>query len=279
MTIDDLARTASADLNASVRRTVSADHGRAALNTRLRRRRAAHGVAAVALVALSAAGVAVVRDRTADQAVPGSPPTVDRTALPASGCLFDVRCIDGTYRAALAVPTTFSLAGVLDVSSDTASQLDLTEINDTFALTLLADPGAAQPNGRPLPGTGPESTAQELVEALQTRPDLQVSTPTAAEVAGRPAVVVDVRARPGAKPKVHCPGQDCFALFTSEDAGGGWASTAGLGPYEVDRIFLVDVPGSGTVAVLVRDRTEGAYAPMVALAQVTPILHSLAFGE
>lgn len=281
MSLDELARAASTDLNAAVRRQVSPERAWAGLRGRLRARRYERVVAGLALVVVTAVGVTLVRDLARTQALPASPPTVDRTARLASDCLFDVTCTDGTYRAALTVPTTFSPAGVLDVSSNTAYELDLTEINDTFALTLLADPAPAQPDGRPLPGAGAGANAQELVAALRARPDLVVSAPTASEIAGRPAVVVDVRAAAGVTPGADCLGvsDGCVALFTTAAAEGGWAGAAGLGTSEVDRIFLLDVPGSGTVAVVVRDRTSGAYAPLVAMAQVKPILASLAFGE
>ena len=277
MSIEELARAASADLNTAVLRQVSPVESRASLRGRVRARRFERAVAALAVVALTAVGMALVRDLASPVVVPAGPPTVDRAAPPASECLFDVTCTDGTYRAALAIPTTFSPQGVLEVSMDTGFQLDLTEINNTFAVTLLAQPLVVGASGS---AASPPPTAQELARELQGRGDLQVSGVTPGVLAGRTALVFDVRPSPKAAHDAQCLGMpDCLALFTSSAAGDGWAEAVGIGRDEVDRIFLVDVPGAGTVAVLVRDRTAGDYAPLVALTQASPVLASLAFGD
>ena len=69
----------------------------------------------------------------------------------------------------------------------------------------------------------------------------------------------------------------CLPLFAI-DAPAGSPAQVWIGRAQTVRVMLVDVPGAGTVAVLVRDSTTSGYAPAVAVAQVADVLASLAFG-
>ena len=277
MTVEERARSASSELRTSVSRTVSVERSRGALASRLRRRRVEHGTVAVLCVA-AVVGVAAVAARpAAHPALPAGIPTVVPTASPAADCLFAVTCRDGMYRAALSVPTTFSPAGVLNVGSDTASVLDLDEPNNVYGVTVVAHPRAFSSAGDSTPvGSDPRA----LADWLAARDDLVLLERwPSGVVGGRPATVIDVAPSAEASFGDGClHGQAaCLPLF-SIDAPAGSPNEVWVGRGQTVRVMLVDVPGEGTVAVIVRDSTTDGYAPAVAFQQVITVIDSLAFG-
>ena len=175
MTVEERARSAAADLRSSVAREVSAPAGREQLSRRLRGRRLEHaGLALVGVVAAVAIGVVVTAPDPA-ATLPATTPTVDPTAKPAADCVFTVSCVEGVYRAALAVPTTFSPGSVVQVVSDTSAVLELANPDRLQGLSVVATPQATDPT----PGSGDDGgasavagSAADLAAWLTGRPDL-----------------------------------------------------------------------------------------------------------
>jgi hypothetical protein len=271
MSLDELARGASRDLRSAVDHQISTEASRQSLSARVRSRRLEHGLVAVLVVLGALAGVSALGRFDLAAAPPAGPSPLDPTAAPAADCLFTMACRDGSYRAALSVPTTFRTADVATVSSDTPGRLDLTVEIGTFALVVMADPtpvGASPPTGR---------TARDLAQWLSRRTDVIGSGVSTAVLAGRQAYVVDVHARSDSRVDARCRDSDaCIPLFGASGSPGG--STLGLDEHEMLRVFFVDVPDSGTVAVVVSDRSTAGYAPAPALGALRPVLDSLAFG-
>lgn len=276
MSVEQQARLASSELQSSVARAVSPTAARGELSRRLRRRRVEHGVLAVLCIAAVTGAAAALVQQDADSALPATIPTVDRDASPAADCLFTVTCNDGVYRAALTVPVTFRTAGLVDVVSDTTSVLELGEPSLDVGVTVVANPGFTA--GDAAVGSLPSSSA--LVASLLARPDLTVTPPVQTLVGGRPALQVDIKASGKATYVSGCPvaNDGCVPLVNVEGRAGELIRV-GLARGESVRMSLVDVPGEGTVAVLVRDRVADGRAPTMVAVRLLPVVDSLAFGR
>ncbi len=215
----------------------------------------------VGVVAVSSS--AVLLERSASQPdLPASVPFVDQGATPAKDCLF-ILCESGVYRAALSVPMTFSPQGLVSVSSDSPEVLVLTDSYGVHGLTVAANPHTDR--GVDARGGPQMDTALALADRLAHRSDLRVSPALNVTLAGRPGVQLDITAA----------GDDTPVLFT---AGSSARQRIELGPDEAVRLTLIDVPGSGTVAVLLRGPTNGSSTPQASAWRLEPLMASLAFG-
>lgn len=282
MTVEERARSAAADLRTSVAREVSAPAGRDRLTRRVRTRRLEHaGLAVVGVVVAVAVGVVVTSPDPA-ASLPATAPTIDPTAQPATDCVFTVSCVEGVYRAALTVPTTFSPGSVVQVVSDAPAVLELAGSDRLQGLAVVASPQATDPtpgsgdDGGASPGT---DSAAELAAWLTGRRDLVVLNQGSRRVAGRDGVQVDlsISTLPGRDPGCVSTDRACRPLF-GVSAPAGDRGVVWLARDEQVRVLLVEVPGEGTVAVLIRTSSGGVDALDRATAALDPVLASLAFG-
>lgn len=189
----------------------------------------------VLLLVVAACGGAPLPPPQASQAVVTQPPL---QALPA-----------GTYTSvSFQPPVTFTVPDGWVLPTDTAPYLTLRPAdNDLIGMHLFRDPKAASQDATcaaaPEPGVG--GSAAELAAWIQGRPGLVVSSPTMATVGGLTGLSMDVGLK--ADWKQSCPfanGLPSVPLFNSSGID-HWVVVGN----ERLRLFLLDVPGGGTVAV------------------------------
>lgn len=190
--------------------------------------------AIAALLALAGCGGATLPPAGASQ--PATPAPLQ--ALPG-----------GTYTSeAFQPPVTFTVPEGWVKTADTGQYLALQPVeNDLIGVHLFANPRAASQDAScpasPEPGVG--DGAAELAEWIAGRPGLVVSTPTLTTVAGLTGVQLDVGLR--ADWTQACPfanGVPSVPLFNSP-AIDHWVVVGN----ERLRLYLIEVPGLGTVAV------------------------------
>jgi hypothetical protein len=155
----------------------------------------------------------------------------------------------GTYTSvSFQPPVTFTVPEGWVLPTDTAPYFTLRPLdNDLIGMHLFRDPKAASQDATcpaaPEPGVG--GSAAELAAWIQGRPGLVVSTPTMATVGGLTGLSMDVGLK--ADWKQSCPfanGLPSVPLFNSSGID-HWVVVGN----ERLRLFLLDLPGGGTVAV------------------------------
>jgi hypothetical protein len=106
-------------------------------------------------------------------------------------------------------------------------------------------------------------SAEELVQAIRSNPDLETTVPVTERVGGIDALRLDVAAVPGAS---TCPGEDSVSVLSHVQPGGGRVSHGTLG-----RLYVLDLPGGSAraLAILITapeaafERAVEAAAPVV----------------
>jgi hypothetical protein len=181
----------------------------------------------------------------------------------------------GTYTsAAFRPPVTFTVPEGWVMPADTPLYLTLRPVeNDLIGVHLFADPKAASQDAScpaaAEPGVG--GSAAELVEWIQARPGLIVSSPAMVSVGGLSGLMVDVGLK--ADWTQACPfadGMPSVPLFNSP-AIDHWVVVGN----ERLRLYVLDVPGGGTVVVDL-DAFDGDQVEDL-LARSTSIVKSLKF--
>jgi hypothetical protein len=110
-------------------------------------------------------------------------------------------------------------------------------------------------------------SAEALVQAIRSNPDLEVTVPVAERVGGIDAMRMDVAPVPGAS---TCPNGNVPVVSTSN---GGWGS---MGPAELGRLYVLDLPGgSARTLVLMITASEADFERAVEAA--APVVESFAF--
>jgi hypothetical protein len=107
------------------------------------------------------------------------------------------------------------------------------------------------------------ASAEELVQAIRSNPDLETTVPVTELVGGIDALRLDVAAVPGAS---TCPGEDSVSVLSHVAPGGGGVSHGTLG-----RLYVLDLPGGSAraLAILITapeaafERAVEAAAPVV----------------
>ena len=182
----------------------------------------------------------------------------------------------GTYTSAgFQPPVTFTVPEGWVLPTDTELYAYLRPVeNDAIGVHLFRDPKAASQDAScpaaPEPGVG--GSAAELAAWIEQRPGLVVSAPTMATVGGLSGIQLDV----GLKSDwtQSCPfanGIPSVPLFNSP-AIDHWVVVGN----ERLRLFLLDLPGGGTVVVDL-DAFDGDQVEDL-IARSTGIVRSLAFG-
>jgi hypothetical protein len=183
----------------------------------------------------------------------------------------------GTYTSqAFQPPVTFTLPEGWSKPADTASYLELRPAGSELAgIFLFRDPYAASQDpacpATPEPGVG--RTSSELAAWIRARPGLDVSDPRLASIGGLSGVALDAGIVAGWTES--CPfanGIPTVPLITSPEAGYNWVVAGG----ERLRLFLLDVPGGGTVVVDIDDFTGELVEDL--LADAMPIVNSFDFA-
>jgi hypothetical protein len=128
-------------------------------------------------------------------------------------------------------------------------------------------------NANPLP-EGPcyrypllPASAEALVQAIRSNPDLEVTVPVAERVGGIDALRMDVAPVPGAS---TCPNGGVPVVSTSNS---GWGT---MGPAELGRLYVLDLPGgSARTLVIMITASEAAFERAVEAA--APVVESFEF--
>jgi dipeptidyl aminopeptidase/acylaminoacyl peptidase len=112
------------------------------------------------------------------------------------------------------------------------------------------------------------ASAEELVQAIRSNPDLETTVPVTERVGGIDALRLDVAAVPGAS---TCPGEDSVSVLSMLQPGGGRVSHGTLG-----RLHVLDLPGGSAraLAILITAR-EAAFERAVEAA--APVVDSFEF--
>jgi hypothetical protein len=220
-------------------------------------------VAALAvIVAVAAACSAAVASPT-----PTPAPTSQRSALPA-----------GAYRSTAFHPQiTFTLSDGWLMTGDAPGSFSLEPVaSDQVGVHAFRSPlpGSQDADCPITPASGVGPTAADLVDWIRSRPGLSVGDPSPVSLGGFAGRQIDVRIVDGWTPS--CPfagGIPTVPLFVSPaDPSFRWV-VAGS---ERLRLFVLDVPGDGTVVVDI-DAFDGSRMDDL-LADATPIVQSMTFG-
>lgn len=147
---------------------------------------------------------------------------------------------------------------------------------------LVGPAGRRQPTGisilvNPLPRETPcdslrvPPSADELVEAIRSDPDLEVTSPVTERVGGIDALRMDVVAAPGAS---IAPCGGAGVPVVSVPGRGAWG---GVGPGRLGRLYVLDLPGGSarTLAILITAPEAALFERAVEAA--APVLDSLEF--
>lgn len=181
----------------------------------------------------------------------------------------------GTYNSLSFQPAvTFTVPDGWLLAEDTSLYLALyPAANDLIGLHIFRDPKAAGQDATcpaaAEPGVG--GTSSELVKWIRERPGLVVSTPAMATVGGLPGTAIDIGLK--ADWTQACPfsgGTPAVPLFHSA-AIDHWVVVGN----ERLRLYLLDLPGGGTV-VVDQDAFDGSQIEAL-VSQSSGLLRSLKF--
>jgi hypothetical protein len=150
-------------------------------------------------------------------------------------------------------------------------------------LFLLVGPGGQREPTRisilvnPLPPDTPCDTlrlppsAEELVQAIRSNPDLEATAPVTERVGGIHALRMDVVAAPGAS---IAPCGGVGVPVVSVPGRGAWG---GVGPASLGRLYVLDLPGGSarTLAILITAPEAASFERAVEAA--APVLDSFEF--
>ncbi len=184
----------------------------------------------------------------------------------------------GTYTSKAFNPAvTYTIPAGWEQAVDSASYLQLRPAgSDIAGIYLFRNPTAASqdPTCPNLPEPGVGTTSSELAAWIRERPGLVVSNPAMITVGGLPGVSIDVGIKDGwTQSCSFANGSPTVPLFDGGAAGYHWVVYGD----ERLRLYLLDLPGGGTVAVNV-DTVDGSIVDQL-IADSLPITRSLSFGS
>ncbi len=218
------------------------------------------GLASLAIaITVAACGASGPPDEAQATAQPGP------TAMPA-----------GTYTTSNFQPSlTFTVPDGWVLAQDSALYLNLRPANsDVIGIHLFRDPSAASQDATcaaaPEPGVG--RTSSELAAWIRSLPGLVSSTPAMATVGGLPGVSIDTGLQ--AEWAQSCPfanGVPSVPLFNSPQID-HWVVVGN----ERLRMYLLDVPGGGTVVVDLDAFDGDQISDLINMA--LPIIQTFEFG-
>jgi hypothetical protein len=190
---------------------------------------------------------------------------------------------DPSTEAGVAGPGTFAMLHGEVTFRATEPWNDHVESYIDPRLFFLVGPGGQRgPTGieilvNPLPPATPcdslrvPPSADELVEAIRSDPDLEVTSPVTERVGGIDALRMDVVAAPGAS---IAPCGGAGVPVVSVPGRGAWG---GVGPGRLGRLYVLDLPGGSarTLAILITAPEAALFERAVEAA--APVLDSLEF--
>jgi len=183
----------------------------------------------------------------------------------------------GTYSSLAFTPTlTYTVPDGWERVADQTGFYQLRPFGSEIAsLAVFSRPAAAVQDAACTaaaePGVG--ATSIELVSWIRDLPGLVVSTPAMVTVGGLPGQMIDIGIKDGWNQS--CPfasGLPTVPLFNGGDAGYHWVMYGD----ERMRLYLLDVPGGGTVGIAI-DTVDGSVIDQL-VSQATPIVKSLTFA-
>lgn len=184
----------------------------------------------------------------------------------------------GTYTSRAFEPAvTYTVPAGWDAPDDSSTYLRLRPAgSEIVGIHLFRDPSPASQDAAcpdtAEPGVGGTST--QLAAWLRTLPGLVVSDPRLATVGGLRGTAIDVGI--AADWTQSCPfanGSPTVPLFIGAKGEYRWIAVGS----ERLRLFLLDVPGGGTVVVDI-DAFDGSLMDAL-IAEATPIVQSMSFAQ
>jgi hypothetical protein len=182
----------------------------------------------------------------------------------------------GTFTSTVFAPAvTVTLPPGWELASDEASYLLIRPAgSDTLGIHLFRDPQAASQDGScpAEPAVGVGTTSSDLSAWIRALPGLTVSEPRLATVGGLRGTVLDIGI---AKDwSASCPFANGLPTVPLIVAPGGirWVMAGG----ERLRLYLLDVPGNGTVAIDVDDFAGDQIDTLIG--ESLPIIQSMTFA-
>jgi hypothetical protein len=193
---------------------------------------------------------------------------------------------DPSTEAGVAGPGTFAMLHGEVTFRATEPWIDHAEAYIDPRLFFLVGPaGRREPAGisilvNPLPPETPcnslrvPASAEELVQAIRSNPDLEATAPVTERVGGVDALRMDVVAAPGARPGPCIEGGWAQDPVVSVPGRGAWG---GLRPGALGRLYVLDLPGGSarTLAILITTPEAALFERAVEAA--APVLDSLEF--
>jgi hypothetical protein len=137
---------------------------------------------------------------------------------------------------------------------------------DEASIEILANPKSQASCGT---SPGVPASAEELVRAIRSNPDLDATAPVAERVGGIDALRLDVAAVPGAS---TCPSGrvPVVSVYNRESAWGG------IDPGDLGRLYILNLPGGYARALVIKiTAPEAAFEQTVAAAE--PVVDSFEF--
>ena len=173
----------------------------------------------------------------------------------------------------------YDVADQFDLTFDAGGQYTYPDgITFSDSVSMFADPLAESATDRaPLAGVG--ATAADLAQWLATHNDLVASTPEQVSIGGASGYSLQISLPAGARSTPdHCTSDHgeprCASLFVGADPQSNYGF--GLVGPETAVVYLLDVPGGGTLLVVIDDVDGVDAAGLVTAA--TPIVESIGFA-
>jgi hypothetical protein len=182
----------------------------------------------------------------------------------------------GTYSSLAFTPTvTYTVPDGWESMTDSAAFLQLRPFgSDVATLNVFSKPAAAVQDAActTAADTTVGTTSSDLVKWITGLPGLTVSTPAMVTIGGLPGQMVDIGIKDGWNQS--CPfasGLPTVPLLDGGSAGYHWVVYGD----ERLRLYLLDLPGGGTVGIAV-DTVDGSVVDQL-MSQATPIVKSMQF--
>jgi len=182
----------------------------------------------------------------------------------------------GTYTSLAFTPAvTYTVPDGWEKVTDSAAYFQVRPYGSEVAgLHLFSSPLAALQDAActSAPDLTVGKTSSELVAWIRARPGLVVSNPAMTTVGGLPGVSIDIGIKDGwAESCPFAGGNPTVPLFNGGDAGYHWIVVGN----ERLRLYLLDLPGGGTVVVDI-DAFDGTLIDQL-IGQALPIVKSMTF--
>jgi len=145
--------------------------------------------------------------------------------------------------------------------------------HDPAGMSILVNP---LPPDTPCDSLRVPASAEELVQAIRSNPDLEATAPVTERVGGIDALRMDVVAAPGAPPLGPCSEGAVGVPVVSVPGRAAWGD---LQPGALGRLYLLDLPGGSARTLAIWITAPDAALFERALDAAPPVLDSFEFHE